>query len=72
MSCAGMLFERIMLGPGRLNCDRLVGLTGIQSFINEAHFHLVNFGSAQNCNVGLARLGGLHAVEEMKGFYSYI
>lgn len=46
VSCAGMLFERIILGPGRLNWDRLVGLTGIQSFINEAHFLLMNFGSA--------------------------
>lgn len=39
VSCAGMLFERIILGPGRLNWDRLVGLTGIQGFINEVHFH---------------------------------
>lgn len=32
----------------------------------------MNFGSAQNCNVGLAWLGGFYAVEKMKGFYSYI
>lgn len=32
----------------------------------------MNSGSAQNCNVGLAWLGGLYAVEKMKGFYSYI
>lgn len=32
----------------------------------------MNFGCARNCNVGLAWLGGLYAVEEMNGFYSYI
>lgn len=66
-----MLFDRIMLGPGRLNCDRLVGLTEMQSFINETQFHQMDFGSTQNCN-GPAWLGGLYSAEKMKGIFLYM